>query len=133
MAEGSSERYYGTGRRKSAVARVWIKPGSGEISVNGRTAQDYFCRFAGSAAVARPLQLTQLEGKIDVLANVSGGGETGQAEAVRHGLSRALVEYNAELRGPLKRAGMLTRDARTKERKKYGQPGARKRYQFSKR
>jgi len=129
----TSERYYGTGRRKTAVARVWIKAGAGEITVNGRRVEDYFMRYGGRAALLRPLQLTELEGKLDIAVNVRGGGETGQAEAVRHGLSRALVRYNQEFRPVLKRNGLLSRDAREKERKKYGQPGARKRYQFSKR
>jgi small subunit ribosomal protein S9 len=132
MAE-TADRHYGTGRRKSAVARVWLTPGSGEIKVNGRELEDYFQRHVNRAALLRPLQLAEVEGKMSVNANVRGGGQTGQAEALRHGISRALVSYNEELRGLLKRDGLLSRDARAKERKKYGQPGARKRYQFSKR
>lgn len=131
--ERQTEQYYGTGRRKTAVARVWLRPGAGQITVNGRPVEDYFPRFAGRAAMLQPLQLTETDGKFDVTVNVCGGGENGQAGAVRHGISRALLQFDAETRGALKKAGLLTRDARAKERKKYGQPGARKRYQFSKR
>ncbi|MBK6848555.1 MAG: 30S ribosomal protein S9 [Proteobacteria bacterium] len=127
------EQYYGTGRRKTAVARVWLRPGAGQITVNGRPVEVHFPRFAGRAAMLQPLQLTETEGKFDVTVNVCGGGENGQAGAVRHGISRALLQFDAETRGALKKAGLLTRDSRAKERKKYGQPGARKRYQFSKR
>ncbi|MCA9671299.1 MAG: 30S ribosomal protein S9 [Myxococcales bacterium] len=125
--------YYGTGRRKSAVARVWLTDGSGRIMVNGRNYEDYFPRETARYILLQPLQLTETDNKLDVRINVSGGGESGQAGAIKHGISRALLQYNAELRPPLKRAGFLTRDARKKERKKYGQPGARKKYQFSKR
>ena len=124
---------YGTGRRKSAVARVYLKPGTGEFTINGRSVEDYFPRFTNRAHMFFPLDHTSLEGKVDVKVNVAGGGQTGQAGAIRHGLSRALLQYDAELRASLKKVGVLTRDSRIKERKKYGQPGARKSYQFSKR
>jgi small subunit ribosomal protein S9 len=131
MAE--TELYRGTGRRKSAVARVWIRPGVGKIEVNGRTLEEYFPRATSRMVLMQPLVLTETEGKFDLKINVRGGGQTGQADAVKHGISRALLRYDSELRGSLKKAGMLTRDARVKERKKYGQPGARKRFQYSKR
>jgi len=131
MAE--TEKYYGTGRRKAAVARVWMRPGAGTIEVNGRQLDDYFPRATSRMVLMQPLVLTETEGKFDIKINVRGGGQNGQADAVKHGISRALLRYNVELRSPLKRAGFLTRDARVKERKKYGQPGARKRFQYSKR
>ena len=131
MAE--TELYRGTGRRKSAVARVWIRPGVGKIEVNGRTLEEYVPRATSRMVLMLPLVLTETEGKFDLKINVRGGGQTGQADAVKHGISRALLRYDSELRGSLKKAGMLTRDARVKERKKYGQPGARKRFQYSKR
>jgi small subunit ribosomal protein S9 len=129
----NSESFYGTGRRKSAVARVWLQPGTGNIQVNKRPLEEYFPRATSRMVMLQPLALTQSEGKFDVMVNVRGGGESGQADAVKHGMARALLDYDTELRLPLKKAGMLTRDARVKERKKYGQPGARKRFQFSKR
>ena len=132
MAE-ITETYYGTGRRKSAVARVWMRPGSGKIVVNDRTVESYFPRATSRMVLMQPLVLTESEGKFDIKINVTGGGQQGQADAVKHGISRALLKFNAELRGVLKKAGYLTRDARVKERKKYGQPGARKRFQYSKR
>jgi small subunit ribosomal protein S9 len=132
MAE-TGELYRGTGRRKSAVARVWLRPGVGNIEVNGRTLEEYFPRATSRMVLMQPLVLTETEGKFDMKINVRGGGQTGQADAVKHGISRALLRYDGELRPPLKKAGMLTRDARVKERKKYGQPGARKRFQYSKR
>jgi small subunit ribosomal protein S9 len=132
MAE-SSDRIYQTGRRKSAVARVWLSAGSGQIKVNGRSMQDYFPRFGNRASLLKPLLVSELEGQVDITVKVRGGGQTGQAGAISHGLSRALTLYNEKLRPVLKKNGLLTRDARIKERKKYGQPGARKRYQFSKR
>ena len=132
MAE-TTETYYGTGRRKSAVARVWMRPGSGKIVVNDRTVESYFPRATSRMVLMQPLVLTESEGKFDIKINVTGGGQQGQADAVKHGISRALLKVNAELRGVLKKAGYLTRDARVKERKKYGQPGARKRFQYSKR
>ena len=124
---------YGTGRRKEAVARVFLRPGSGEMTVNGRTLEDYFPNNVLRMVVHQPLQLTETMDKFDITVTVEGGGSTGQAGAVRHGISRALLEFNGELRPRLKSAGLLTRDARVKERKKYGQKGARARFQFSKR
>ncbi len=127
------EQYYATGRRKEAVARVYLRPGSGKITVNRRDVEAYFPRETLKMILRQPLEHTEQSGKWDILINVHGGGLSGQAGAVRHGISRALVEADEELRGVLKKGGFLTRDARTVERKKYGQPGARKRFQFSKR
>ena len=124
---------YGTGRRKSATARVFIKPGTGEIIVNKRKLEEYFDNEVHRMVIRQPLQLTDTAGKFDILVNVDGGGKAGQAGAVRHGVTRALMEFNPEFRTRLKRAGFVTRDPRAKERKKYGQKGARKRFQFSKR
>jgi small subunit ribosomal protein S9 len=124
---------YGTGRRKSATARVFIKPGTGEIIVNKRKLEDYFDNEVHRMVIRQPLHLTDSVGKFDILVNVDGGGKAGQAGAVRHGVTRALVAFNPEFRTRLKRAGFITRDPRAKERKKYGQKGARKRFQFSKR
>ncbi|MBO4312188.1 MAG: 30S ribosomal protein S9 [Desulfovibrionaceae bacterium] len=124
---------YGTGRRKTATARTRLYAGSGSIEVNGRALEDYFPRKTLQMIIRQPLTLTKLADKYDVKVNVCGGGMTGQAEAVRHGISRALLEADPELRGVLKRAGFLTRDARKKERKKYGLRAARARYQYSKR
>jgi small subunit ribosomal protein S9 len=125
--------YYGTGRRKTSTARVFLRPGSGKLEVNGRDIEDYFSRDTLKMLVKQPLSLTETNEKFDVTATVEGGGGSGQAGALRHGISRALLEFNGELRERLKGAGFLTRDPRKKERKKYGQPGARKRFQFSKR
>lgn len=123
-----------TGRRKEAVARVRLKAGTGNIVVNGRTLDQYFGgREVQKMLLKQPLQLVEMEGKVDIAVNVCGGGMTGQSGAIRHGIARALAEHNPDLRTPLKRAGMLTRDSRAVERKKYGQPGARRRFQFSKR
>jgi len=130
MAE---ERIHATGKRKSAVARVWMKPGTGEIIINKRPSDQYLDREADRATVLEPLVLTDLRNKFDIDVNVNGGGVSGQAGAIRHGISRALVELDAGLRETLKKAGFLTRDSRMKERKKYGQPGARARFQYSKR
>ena len=124
---------YGTGRRKSATARVFIKPGSGEISVNKRRFEDYFHNETHRMVIRQPLHLTDSVNKFDVLVRVEGGGVAGQAGAVRHGITRALVAMNPDFRVRLKKAGFVTRDPRAKERKKYGQKGARKRFQFSKR
>jgi small subunit ribosomal protein S9 len=124
---------YGTGRRKSATARVFIKPGTGEIIINKRRFEDYFQNETHRMVIRQPLHLTDSVGKFDILVNVDGGGPAGQAGAVRHGLTRALVDLNPEFRSRLKKAGFITRDPRAKERKKYGQKGARKRFQFSKR
>lgn len=125
--------YYGTGRRKSAVARVRLKPGEGRIVVNRRPMDEYFGRPTLRMVIAQPLKIVGVEGKYDVIADVRGGGSTGQAEAIRHGISRALLALDGGHRPPLRQAGLLTRDPRVKERKKYGQRGARARFQFSKR
>lgn len=132
MAE-TREEYYGTGRRKTAVARVRLRPGTGSILVNGRSLEVFFPRATSRMVLMQPLVLTESEGKFDIRINVCGGGGSGQADAVKHGLSRALCRFDANLRPALKKAGFMTRDARKKERKKYGQPGARKRFQYSKR
>jgi len=125
--------YYATGKRKTSVARVWMKEGSGLLVVNKRNFDDYFTLDMLKRLIMQPLDVTDKKGKFDFYINVNGGGISGQAGAIRHGISRALVEYDEELKSPLKKAGFLTRDARVKERKKYGQPGARKRFQYSKR
>lgn len=127
------EQFYATGRRKEAVARVYLRPGNGKITVNRRDVEEYFPRETLKMILRQPLEVTEQLGKWDILVNVAGGGLSGQAGAVRHGISRALVEASGELRPSLKKSGFLTRDARKVERKKYGQPGARKRFQFSKR
>jgi len=124
---------YGTGRRKTAVARVFIKAGSGKIVVNGKPLDVFFSRETGRMIVRQPLELTQNVDRFDILVNVSGGGESGQAGAVRHGITRALIDFDAELKPTLKKAGFVTRDAREVERKKIGLHGARRRKQFSKR
>jgi small subunit ribosomal protein S9 len=126
-------QYYGTGRRKTSVARVYLRPGSGKIVVNRRDLDEYFPNQVLKMVIRQPLLLTETADKFDILINVKGGGPTGQAGAIRHGISRALLEFNGELRPQLKAVGFLTRDARKVERKKYGQPKARKRFQFSKR
>ena len=127
------EQYYGTGRRKRAVARVFLRPGSGKITINKRHFSDYFSRELYRAVIQEPLQKTNQRDSFDIIATVVGGGSTGQAGAIRHGISRALVNFSEEFRKPLRKAGLLTRDAREVERKKYGLKGARARYQFSKR
>ena len=126
-------QYYGTGRRKTAVARVYLRPGSGDYKVNGRPFDEYFVTEAQRASARQPLLSTDTAATFNVVANVSGGGVNGQADAMKLGLARALMQFNAELRKKLKAEGMVTRDSRGKERKKYGQKGARKRFQFSKR
>ncbi len=126
-------QYYGTGRRKSAIARVFLRPGNGGFTVNGKQHDLYFVTEGQRIAARRPLALTELGGNFDVVTTVRGGGINGQADAVKMGIARALLEFNAELRKTLKSDGLLTRDARIKERKKYGQKGARARFQFSKR
>jgi len=131
MAEATT--YYGTGRRKTSVARVWLRPGGGRILVNRRPFEDYFPRETLRMVICQPLQLTDTFGQFDATVNVGGGGPTGQAGAVRHGIARALLLFDDKLRQTLKRAGLLTRDPRMKERKKYGQPGARSKFQYSKR
>ena len=129
----STVQYYGTGRRKTSTARVYLRPGTGNVQVNGRPFETYFFDELHRMIIRQPLQLCETMDKFDILVSVKGGGITGQAGAVRHGLSRALLESNADFRPALKKAGFLTRDPRMVERKKYGQPGARKRFQFSKR
>lgn len=126
-------QYYGTGRRKTAAARVYLRPGNGNIVINRKPFEQYFPNETLRMIIRQPLQLTESANKFDILVNVDGGGPAGQAGAVRHGITRALMEFNAELRPTLKQAGLVTRDPRKKERKKYGQKGARKRFQFSKR
>ena len=126
-------QYYGTGRRKAAIARVYLRPGSGEFAVNGRKFEAYFVTEQQRVAAKRSLVLTETAATFDVVTTVSGGGVAAQADAVKMGIARALLQFNAELRKTLKSEGLLTRDARVKERKKYGQKGARKRFQFSKR
>ena len=126
-------QYYGTGRRKTSVARVYLRPGSGDYKVNGRAFNEYFVTEAQRSSARQPLLSTDTATSFNVVANVSGGGVNGQADAMKLGLARALMQFNAELRKKLKAEGMVTRDSRGKERKKYGQKGARKRFQFSKR
>lgn len=126
-------QYYGTGRRKTATARVYLRPGAGEVKVNKKAFEQYFPNETLRMIIRQPLQLTETTNKFDILINVIGGGPAGQAGAIRHGITRALMEFNADLRPSLKHAGLVTRDPRIKERKKYGQKGARKRFQFSKR
>jgi len=126
-------QYYGTGRRKSAIARVFLRPGTGEWKVNGKPFDEYFVTEQQRASAKRTLAVAELASSFDVLVNASGGGVASQADAVKMGVARALIQFNAELRKTLKGEGLLTRDARVKERKKYGQKGARKRFQFSKR
>lgn len=124
---------YATGRRKEAVARVWLQPGNGKVEINRRSLEDYFGRETSRMVFRQALELTETTGTFDVFASVMGGGLSGQAAAIRHGISRALIKIDPAYRPPLKKAGYLTRDARAKERKKYGQRGARARFQFSKR
>ena len=128
-----SKAIYATGRRKHAVARVWLQPGTGKIEINSRSLEDYFGRETSRMVFRQALELTETTGRFDVFVNVSGGGLSGQADAIRHGISRVLTKVDPAYRAPLKKAGYLTRDARAKERKKYGQRGARARFQFSKR
>ena len=126
-------QYYGTGRRKTATARVYLRPGDGSVQVNRKPFDSYFPNETLRMIIRQPLNLTETTNKFDILVNVAGGGPAGQAGAIRHGITRALIEYNSDLRPTLKQAGLVTRDPRIKERKKYGQKGARKRFQFSKR
>ena len=126
-------QYYGTGRRKTSTARVYLRPGNGKITVNKRDFNAYFPNEALQMIIRQPLRLTETVEQFDILVNVDGGGTAGQAGAVRHGITRALMEFNQDLRPALKKAGLVTRDPRQKERKKYGQKGARARFQFSKR
>lgn len=125
--------YYATGKRKSSIARVWLKPGTGEITVNTKTLDQYFGRETSKMVVKQPLELTENVGKFDIMVTVKGGGDSGQAGAIKHGITKALIEADADLRGTLKKAGFITRDSRIKERKKYGKKAARASFQFSKR
>lgn len=129
----SVKSYYATGKRKSSIARIWMKEGNGTFVINKRNFDDYFTRDILKRLILQPLDMTDKKDKFDFYINVNGGGVSGQAGAIRHGISKALVGYDEELKAVLKKAGFLTRDARVKERKKYGQPGARKRFQYSKR
>lgn len=126
-------QHYGTGRRKTAAARVYLRPGTGVVRVNGRSLDEYFPNEVLKMVIKQPLALTESAERFDIVVTVAGGGSAGQAGAIRHGISRALIQFNGELRDRLKSAGLLTRDPRKKERKKYGQKGARARFQFSKR
>lgn len=130
MAES---KYYATGKRKTSVARVWMKSGNGNITVNQKSIDDYFGRETSKMVIRQPLELTGNVGKFDIFVNVCGGGPSGQAGAIKHGITKALLEADAELRGALKKAGFVTRDSRIKERKKYGKRSARRSFQFSKR
>src|SRR4051794_30660420 len=133
MAIHTDRGIYATGRRKESTARVWLKPGTGDVVVNGRNYNAYFGRETSKMVIRQPLEVVEQLGKVDITVNVVGGGLSGQAGAIRHGIARALCSLNPDYRPPLKKAGFLTRDARAVERKKYGQPGARRRFQFSKR
>ncbi len=125
--------YYGTGKRKSSIARVWLRPGTGNITVNNKSLDDYFGRETSKMIVKQPLELTENVGKFDIYVTVCGGGDSGQAGAIKHGITKALLALDSELRGTLKKAGFITRDSRVKERKKYGKKAARASFQFSKR
>ena len=126
-------KFYATGKRKSSIARVWMKPGSGSIVVNQKSIDEYFGRETSKMVIRQPLELTGNVGKFDIFVNVCGGGPSGQAGAIKHGITKALLEADVELRGALKKAGFITRDSRIKERKKYGKRSARRSFQFSKR
>lgn len=128
-----ADRFYATGKRKKAVARVWISPGSGKVQVNKMSAEDYFGGTFQTHKLVKPFEVTETNEQFDVMATLTGGGKSAQVDALAHGISKALLEADAELRIPLKRSGLLTRDPRNKERKKYGQKGARAKFQFSKR
>ena len=130
---GEVMQWYATGKRKSAIARVWMLPGNGNIVINKRPIDEYFGRATLKMILSEPFELTETIGKYDLKVNVCGGGLAGQAGAIRHGITRALLEVNPQFRSTLKKVGLITRDSRVKERKKYGQPGARKRFQYSKR
>jgi small subunit ribosomal protein S9 len=129
----ADKEFYATGKRKEAIARTWLRPGTGQITINGRPIDRYFSRETAKMVVLQPLELTDTVGKFDILVNVTGGGLSGQAGAIKHGITKALLVFDAQLRTVLKKAGFITRDSRVKERKKYGQKGARARYQYSKR
>jgi len=129
----AATKYYGTGKRKSSIARVWLTPGTGIIIVNSKGIDDYFGRETSKMVIRQPLELTENVGKFDIYVTVRGGGDSGQAGAIKHGITKALLEVDAAYRAPLKQAGFITRDSRVKERKKYGKAAARKSFQFSKR
>ena len=129
----ATKSFYGTGKRKSSIARVWLKPGAGKIVVNNKSLDDYFGRETSKMIVMQPLELTENVDKFDINVTVCGGGDSGQAGAIKHGITKALLEVDVELRGVLKKAGFITRDSRIKERKKYGKKAARASFQFSKR
>jgi small subunit ribosomal protein S9 len=129
----AEQRFYGTGKRKTAVARVWLQPGTGRVTINKRPVDTYIDRETSKMVIFQPLVVTGTFGKMDIMVNVCGGGGSGQAGAIRHGISKALLEFNPEFRSVLKRAGFITRDSRVKERKKYGLRSARARFQYSKR
>ncbi len=133
MSAATVSRYYATGKRKNSIARVWMMPGSGKITINDKSMDQYFGRDVLKMIIRQPFEITGTQDKFDVLVNVLGGGTSGQAGAIRHGISKALLAVDAESRGKLRKEGLLTRDPRAKERKKYGQKGARARFQFSKR
>ena len=133
MSAANVSRYYATGKRKNSIARVWMMPGSGKVTINDKTMDQYFGRAVLKMIIRQPFEVTGTTDKFDVLATVMGSGETGQAGAVRHGISKALLAVDTEAKGKLRKEGLLTRDPRSKERKKYGQKGARARFQFSKR
>ena len=133
MSAATATRYYATGKRKNSIARVWMMPGSGKVTINEKTMDQYFGRAVLKMIIRQPFEVTGMVDKFDVLVSVLGGGTSGQAGAIRHGISKALLEVDAESRVKLRKEGLLTRDPRTKERKKYGQKGARARFQFSKR
>jgi small subunit ribosomal protein S9 len=129
----AAKSFYGTGKRKTSIARVWLKPGAGKIVVNNKSLDDYFGRETSKMIVMQPLELTETVDKFDINVTVCGGGDSGQAGAIKHGITKALLEVDVELRGTLKKAGFITRDSRIKERKKYGKKAARASFQFSKR
>jgi small subunit ribosomal protein S9 len=133
MAAATVSRYYATGKRKNSIARVWMMPGSGKVTINDKPMEQYFGRDVLKMIIRQPFEVTGTQDKFDVLVSVLGGGNSGQAGAIRHGISKALLAVDAESRGKLRKEGLLTRDPRAKERKKYGQKGARARFQFSKR
>lgn len=133
MSAATVSRYYATGRRKNSIARVWLMPGSGKVTINEKSMEQYFGRDVLKMIIRQPFEVTGTLDKFDVLVSVLGGGNSGQAGAIRHGISKALLAVDAESRGKLRKEGLLTRDPRAKERKKYGQKGARARFQFSKR
>ena len=130
MAE---QKFYATGKRKTSIARVWVKPGTGNITVNQRSIDEFFGRETSKMVIRQPLELTENSGKFDIIVTVAGGGPSGQAGAIKHGITKALLAVDTDLRGVLKKAGFITRDSRIKERKKYGKAAARRSFQFSKR